>query len=39
MLITADIDGRAYPMAFLGGESGNSRFLDFAKLAHHFDKR
>lgn len=38
MLITADIDGRTYTMALLGGESANSRFLDFAKLARHIDK-
>lgn len=33
MLITAEVDGRVYTMAFLGGASANSRFLDFAKVA------
>lgn len=37
MLITVEIDGAPYTMAFLGGESASSRFLDFAKLAHHVD--
>lgn len=37
MLITAVIDGKPYTMAFMGGESANSRFLDFAKLAKHID--
>jgi D-alanyl-D-alanine endopeptidase (penicillin-binding protein 7) len=37
MLITVEIDGKPYTMAFMGGESANSRFLDFAKVAHHVD--
>jgi serine-type D-Ala-D-Ala endopeptidase (penicillin-binding protein 7) len=39
MLITADIGGVAYTMAFLGGGSANSRFLDFAKVAHWLEQR
>jgi serine-type D-Ala-D-Ala endopeptidase (penicillin-binding protein 7) len=37
MLITVEIDGKPYTMTFMGGESANSRFLDFAKVAHHLD--
>jgi len=37
MLITAEIDGKPYTMAFLGGESANSRYLDFAKVVHWID--
>jgi serine-type D-Ala-D-Ala endopeptidase (penicillin-binding protein 7) len=37
MLIAAVIDGRTYTMAFLGGESTRSRFLDFAKVADYID--
>jgi D-alanyl-D-alanine endopeptidase (penicillin-binding protein 7) len=39
MMITAEIDGAPYTMVFLGGESANSRFLDFAKAAHFVDNR
>jgi D-alanyl-D-alanine endopeptidase (penicillin-binding protein 7) len=39
MLISATIDGRAVTMAFMGGETANSRFLDFAKAAHWVDAR
>lgn len=37
MLIVTEIDGKAYTAAFLGGETANSRFLDFAKVAHWLD--
>ncbi len=39
MMIAADVDGRAYTMVFLGGASANSRFLDFAKVAHWLEDR
>ncbi|HEY5928575.1 MAG TPA: serine hydrolase [Kofleriaceae bacterium] len=39
MLIGAQIDGRAVTMAFLGGETANSRFLDFARVARWLDGR
>ena len=39
MVIGATIDGHAVTMALLGGEAANSRFLDFAKLAHWVDHR
>ena len=39
MAIGAVIDGRAVTMTMLGGESANSRFLDFARLARWLDKR
>lgn len=39
MLITADVDGVTYTMAFLGGTSANSRFLDFAKVARWLEQR
>lgn len=39
MMITADIDGSAYTMVFLGGASANSRFLDFAKVARWLEDR
>jgi D-alanyl-D-alanine carboxypeptidase len=34
MLIGATIDGREVTMAFMGGATASSRFLDFAKVAH-----
>lgn len=34
MLIGATIDGRDVTIAFMGGKSATSRFLDFAKVAH-----
>jgi len=39
MLIGAQIDDRAVTMAFIGGDSPNSRFLDFARMAHWLDNR
>lgn len=37
MLIGTTIDGRAVTMAFMGGKSANSRFLDFARVARWLD--
>ena len=39
MLIVTEIDGKPYTVALLGGATANSRFLDFAKLAHWLDSR
>ena len=39
MLIGAVVDGRTVTMAFMGGESSNSRFLDFARAARWLDAR
>jgi D-alanyl-D-alanine endopeptidase (penicillin-binding protein 7) len=39
MLIGTTIAGREVTIAFMGGESVNSRFLDFAKLARWLDDR
>ena len=39
MAIGAVVDGRAVTMALLGGESANSRFLDFARLARWLGER
>jgi D-alanyl-D-alanine endopeptidase (penicillin-binding protein 7) len=39
MLITAEVGGVDYTMAFLGGESANSRFLDFAKVTRWLEQR
>jgi D-alanyl-D-alanine endopeptidase (penicillin-binding protein 7) len=38
MVIGAQIDGRAVTMAFLGGESTSSRFVDFARMVHWLAK-
>ncbi|HEY5950327.1 MAG TPA: serine hydrolase [Kofleriaceae bacterium] len=37
MVIGAEIDGRAVTIALLGGDTANSRFLDFARVAHWLD--
>ena len=37
LLIALDVGDRTYTLALLGGETANSRFLDFAKLAHWLD--
>jgi D-alanyl-D-alanine endopeptidase (penicillin-binding protein 7) len=37
MVIGAKIDDRNITMVFLGGDSGNSRFVDFARLARRLD--
>jgi D-alanyl-D-alanine endopeptidase (penicillin-binding protein 7) len=39
MAIGAIVDGRAVTIALLGGESANSRFLDFARIARWLDER
>lgn len=39
MLIAAEIEGRVVTMAFMGGESANSRFLDFTRIARWLDRR
>ena len=39
MAIGTTVDDRPVTMVFLGGESANSRFLDFAKVARWLDAR